>query len=90
MRIRKNRTYPRLVGGEASWKASRRRRKRQNFEESYGADYLKKNGEGEDAGKEHSRQKKTMFIAGNGKWNAVFEELHNFPVAWHFPLESVI
>ena len=61
-----------------------------NFEESYWADYLKKNGEGEDAGKEHSRQKKTMFKVGNGKWNAVFEELHNFPVAWHFPHESVI
>lgn len=36
LRIRKNRTYPRLVVvGGASWKASRRRRKRQNFEESY-------------------------------------------------------
>lgn len=61
----------------------------QNSEESHWADYLN-NEEGGDAGSEHSRQRKAMLRVGNWKWRTVFEELQDFPDAWHSPHVGIV
>lgn len=95
VRIRKNGTYPGL--GE-SWKASRRRRHKQNFEESYWADYLKKNGKGEDAERESIPDRRTLrpkWRTGNGVLclkNYIIFQLHGIlpheSTVWEVRLET--